>query len=116
VHTLTKEALESIAGGKRSHDLGRRWDIRCVDEQRGGADTAAQIARDAADALTRLAGATLKAQDGARTVLCESSVVEKAVGQLSGAIDEFVASVAARALLRCDYEVTPPAGARFLWA
>jgi hypothetical protein len=58
-------------------------------------ETAAQIAKSVTDALTRLAGASLKAQDGARTALGESSLVEGAVGELSATVEQFVASVAA---------------------
>jgi len=58
-------------------------------------ENASTIAKQVADALKRLAAGTLKAQDGAQTVLKESSAVQQTLRELQAAVDEFVSSVAA---------------------
>ena len=58
-------------------------------------ESAAEVAKAVAAALTRLSEATLKAQEGAHSVLTESTAVQRCLGELSSAVDEFVNSVAA---------------------
>jgi len=47
-----------------------------------------------ANAIARLADATLKTQDGARTVLTGSRAVQESLKDLNSAVDQFVEAVA----------------------
>jgi methyl-accepting chemotaxis protein len=105
LQTLTSQAVRSIAANTdrmMQIDSSTLTISTSVQEQSyvtaeisSRVESAAEVAKDVAAALTRLAEATMKAKDGAQTVLAESSAVQRSLSELTAAVDEFVSSVAA---------------------